>query len=179
MLGRQQSKNVSQSRTHEGDFDNQESYSSSSDYDSDEEINSQNINENVSTLTNTQNRRVIEILQRNIMEPKNPCVLVTVKKTIREKIFPMLKFVNDDILRTVKLKEKNNMIHLLLQDLNRIDDSDSKRAMFWLAYRKEIKGVLTTRKTEVSNQMKDSVISGKMTIFSNKEVTIISDIKNF
>ena len=91
----------------------------------------------------------------------------------------MLKFVNDDILRTVKLKEKNNMIHLLLQDLNRIDDSDSKRAMFWLTYRKEIKGVLTTRKTEVSNQMKDSVISGKMTIFSNKEVTIISDIKIF
>ena len=51
--------------------------------------------------------------------------------------------------------------------------------MFWLTYRKEIKGVLTTRKTEVSNQMKDSVVSGKMMILSNKKVTIISDIKMF
>ena len=74
----------------------------------------------------------------------------------------MLKFVNDDILRTVKLREKNNIIYVLLQDLNIIDDSDSKRAMFWLTYRKAIKGVLTTRKTEVSNQMKDSVVSGKL-----------------
>ena len=115
-------------------------------------------------LEGEQNRRLIEIFQKGIMEVKNPCVLMTVKKTIRKRIFQMIKFVDDDILRTIKLRQKNNLIHLKLQDLNRLDDDDVKRAKFWLTYQKEIKNVLTTRKTEVSNQMKDAVVKGKMII---------------
>ena len=112
-------------------------------------------------MEDEKNRLVIEVFQKGLMEERNPCVLVTVKKTIRERIFPMIKFVDNDILRTIKLREHNNIIHFMLQDLNRLDDDDVKRAKFWLAYQKEIKTVLTTRKTEVSNQMKDTVLTGR------------------
>ena len=110
------------------------------------------------------NRLVIEVFQKGLVEERNPCVLVIVKKTIREKIFPMIKFVDNDVLKTVKIRENNNILHVMLQDLNRLDDDDVKRAKFWLAYQKEIKNVLTTRKTEVSNQMKDTVVTGKQNI---------------
>ena len=110
------------------------------------------------------NRLVIKVFQKGLVEERNPCVLVIVKKTIREKIFPMIKFVDNDVLKTVKIRENNNILHVMLQDLNRLDDDDVKRAKFWLAYQKEIKNVLTTRKTEVSNQMKDTVVTGKQNI---------------
>ena len=104
---------------------------------------------------------MVAFFQKGLMEERNLCILVTVKKTIRERIFPMIKFVDNDILKTIKLREHNNIIHFMLQDLNRLDDDDVKRAKFWLAYQKEIKTVLTTRKTEVSNQMKDTVLTGR------------------
>ena len=56
------------------------------------------------------NRLVIEVFQKGLVEERNPCVLVIVKKTIREKIFPMIKFVDNDVLKTVKIRENNNII---------------------------------------------------------------------
>ena len=62
----------------------------------------------------------------------------------------------------MKLRQPNNMVHILLQDLNRLDNSDISRAKFWLTYKNEVRSVLTTRKTEVSNQMKVVVVNCKL-----------------
>ena len=81
------------------------------------------------------NKLVIKVFQKGLVEERNPCaVLVIMKKTIREKTFPMIKFVESDVLKTVKIGEINNILHIMLQDLNRLDNDDVKRAKFWLAY---------------------------------------------
>ena len=89
-----------------------------------------------------------------------------VRRTIRDRIFPLMKFTSESILRQVKIKEEHNILHKLLQDLNRLDDDDMTRAKFWLTYKSEVKNVLTTRKTEVSNQMKEMVVECKCILMS-------------
>ena len=102
--------------------------------------------------------QVAEIFQQNVREPKNNMTTLQVRHTIRDRIFPLMKFTSEAILRQVKIKEEHNILHKLLQDLNRLDDDDMTRAKFWLTYKSEVKNVLTTRKTEVSNQMKEMVV---------------------
>ena len=148
----------------DSDSDSNNSNANSVSTTSDDEVEVGTSDTRQNNLEDEKNRLVIEVFQKGLMEERNPCVLVTVKKTIRERIFPMIKFVDNDILRTIKLREHNNIIRFMLQDLNRLDDDDVKRAKFWLAYQKEIKTVLTTRKTEVSNQMKDIVLTGRQQI---------------
>lgn len=114
--------------------------------------------------TNTQthlSNEVTRIFQQNIKENVNQMTLLQIRRTVRDKIFPFMKFTNEYVLRQMKLREENNLVHILLQDLNRLDDDDINRAKFWLSYKNEIKNVLTTRKTEVSNQMKKMVLSRK------------------
>ena len=62
-------------------------------------------------------------------------MLLNVRRTIREFIFPTIKFINDEALCMVKLVEENNILHILLRELNRLDDNEEKRARFWLRYR--------------------------------------------
>ena len=104
---------------------------------------------------------VAEIFQQNIREPKNNMTTIQVRRTVRERIFPIMKFTSEAILRQVKLNEENNILHLLLQDLNCLDDDDTTRAKFWLTYKSEVKNVLTTRKMEVTGQMKEMVVECK------------------
>lgn len=114
-----------------------------------------------STINNQNAQEIAEIFQRNIKEQKLPLTIVQIRRTVRDKIFPFMKFTNEEVLREVKLREHNNIIHLLLQDLNRLEDDDRARAKFWLAYKSEVKSILTTRKTEVSNGMKETVVECK------------------
>ena len=86
------------------------------------------------------------------------------RKTICDRIFPFTKFCNEAVLQMVKLREENNLLYLLLADLNRLDDNDVKRAKFWLRYKKEIKKVISTRKTKVSNLIKTVVYEGKLNV---------------
>ena len=110
--------------------------------------------------------QVAEIFQQNVREPKNNMTTLQVRRTIRDRIFPLMKFTSEAILRQVKIKEEHNILHKLLQDLNRLDDDDMTRAKFWLTYKSEVKNVLTTRKTEVSNQMKEMVVECKCILMS-------------
>ena len=142
----------------------------SSDSSSDEEStrSSSDIEENITVDNNVNvyaNREIIEIFKHNEQETKNDCILLNVKKTIREFIFPMMKFTNEDVLRKVKLNEENNILHILLKELNRLDDSNEKRARFWLRYKKEITNVLTSRKTEISNGLKQVVFEGMLILY--------------
>ena len=107
------------------------------------------------------NNRVAQIFQHNELETKNDCVLLNVRRTIREFIFPTIKFINDEALCMVKLIEENNILHILLRELNRLDDDEEKRARFWLRYRSQVGSVLTSRKTEIANGMKTVVFEGK------------------
>ena len=104
---------------------------------------------------------VSRIFQQNIKEEKNQMTVLQIRRTVREKIFPFMKFTNEYVLRQMKLRESDNMVHLLLQDLNRLDDNDISRAKFWLSYKNEVRTVITTRKTEVTNQMKSTVVNCK------------------
>ena len=125
--------------------------------DEDEEVihTNQNIQHTPAQITT----EVTRIFQQNIKEEKNQMTVLQIRRTVREKIFPYLKFTNEFVLRQMKLREQNNMVHYLLQDLNRLDDDDISRAKFWLTYKSEVKSVLTTRKTEVANQMKAVVVN--------------------
>ena len=107
------------------------------------------------------NNEVCLVFQQNIMEQKSECVYYQVRKTIRERIFPIMKFCNDSVLRRIELNEKNNILHMMLADLNRLDENEVNWAKFWLRYRGEIKSILTIRKTEVSNNIKEVVYNGK------------------
>ena len=60
--------------------------------------------------------------------------------------------------------EENNILHILLRELNRLDDNEEKRARFWLRYRSQVGSVLTSRKTEISNGMKAVVFEGKLIV---------------
>ena len=113
------------------------------------------------TRHSVNNNEVCLVFQQNIMEKKSECVYYQVRKTIRERIFPIMKFCNDSVLRRVELNEKNNVLDMMLADLNRLDDNEVDRAKFWLRYRGEIKSILTIRKTEVSNNIKEVVYNGK------------------
>ena len=76
-----------------------------------------------------------------------------------------MKFCNEMVLRQVKLNEANNILHMLLADLNCLDNSTTERARFWLRYKGEIRSVLCTRRTEVSNHIKEVVYNGKCNCF--------------
>ena len=122
-----------------------------------------------STQERSNTLQLSRIFQLNETEQLNNCVLFQVRRTVRERIFPFLKFCNETVLRMVKLDEKDNLLHLLLADLNRLDDDLNTRARFWLTYKNEIKNILIVRKTEVSNMMKVMVFDGKyiMILYSN------------
>ena len=84
-----------------------------------------------------------------------------------------MKFTNEYVLRQMKLRESDNMVHLLLQDLNWLDDNDISRAKFWISYKNEVRTVITIRKTEVTNQMKSTVVNCKYIINKYIEIHII------
>ena len=129
----------------------------SSDEEEEELVNSQHIQHTPAQITT----EITRIFQQNIKEEKNQMTVLQIRRTVREKIFPFMKFTNEYVLRQMKLCEPNNMVYYLLQDLNRFDDDDISRAKFWLTYKNEVKSVLTTRKTEVANQMKAVVVNCK------------------
>ena len=128
----------------------------------DSEHNDESNSNSTTTTTTTLSHEVLDVFKHHVLEPKNNCVLFQVRKTIRERIFPFMKFCNESVLRMVKLREENNILHLLLSDVNRLDDSDVNRAKFWLTYKREVPTVITIRKTEVSNGIKEVVFNGKM-----------------
>ena len=134
--------------------------SSTSSLDEDDNDNLQEPNNNV----RSNNANVAHIFQHNELETKNDCVLLNVRRTIREFIFPTIKFINDEALCMVKLVEENNILHILLRELNRLDDNEEKRARFWLRYRSQVGSVLTSRKTEIANGMKAVVFEGKLIV---------------
>ena len=134
---------------------NQDDDDPSSDEDEETNIHNLHIQHTPAQITT----EVTRIFQQNIKEEKNQMTVLQIRRTVRDKIFPYLKFTNEFVLRQMKLREENNMVHYLLQDLNRLDDDDISRAKFWLTYKSEVKSVLTTRKTEVSNQMKAVVVN--------------------
>ena len=73
-----------------------------------------------------------------------------------------MRFTIEDLLCDIKLGEHNNITtHPPPQDPNRPNNDDKTRAKFWLAYKSEVKDILTTRKTEVCNQMKEVVVECK------------------
>ena len=131
------------------------SESESDDDNEDEFVNSQHIQHTAEELSS----EITRIFQQNIKEQKNQMTVLQIRRTVREKVFPYMKFTNEYVLRQMKLREHNNIVHYLLQDLNRLDNDDISRAKFWLTYKNEVKSVLTTRKTEVANQMKTEVIN--------------------
>ena len=133
--------------------------------DNDDDPSSDEDEEVIRTNQNTQHTpaqittEITRMFQQNVKEEKNQMTVLQIRRTVREKIFPYLKFTNEFVLRQMKLREQNNMVHYLLQDLNRLDDDDVSRAKFWLTHKSEVKSVLTTRKTEVANQMKAVVVN--------------------
>ena len=136
----------------------------SNDYDDDNGSTGSIVDENDPHVLQTPvqlSSEVSKIFQQNITEVKNDMTILQIRRTVRDKVFPFMKFTNEYILRQMKLRQNNNIVHLLLQDLNRLDDNDIKRAKFWLTYKNEVRTVLTTRKTEVSNQMKSTVVACK------------------
>ena len=148
-----------------------------SDTDDENEIITTNNSRNV-VMGNTQNaQEIAEIFQRNIKEAKVHITTLQVRRTVRDKIFPFMKFTTEDLLRDIKLREHNNIIHLLLQDLNRLNDDDKTRAKFWLAYKSEVKNVLTTRKTEVCYQMKEVVVECKCQCITNVSQKIFTNLQ--
>ena len=121
--------------------------------------NQSNNSHNVISST-SENMDLEKVFRENLSEERHPWTLLQVRSSIRRKIFPAMKFTNDTYLRNVKIKEHNNVLDILLKDLNRENDDNVKRAKFWLAYQCEIKQVLTTKKTEISSQIKDTVLKG-------------------
>ena len=95
------------------------------------------------------NSNIARIFQQNEVETKNDCVLLNVRRSIREFIFPKIKFINNDALSRVRLMDENSILHILLRELNRLDDNMEKRARFWLRYKSQVSAVLTARKTEI------------------------------
>ena len=156
-----------------GDTDDESAHEDSSD---DDELDTTTTTTNKNVKLTHVNTEVSRIFQHNITEEKNQMTLLQIRRTVGDRFFPIMKFTNEYILRQMKLREENNMIHLLLQDLNRLDDDDISRAKFWLTYKNEVKQVLTTRKTEVSNQMKQAVLLCKYCL--NPIAIIILDIAN-
>ena len=130
----------------------------SSDSEHEDEVHEEENSQRQSTTQNHMAQEVADIFRQNIKEEKSKLTVMQVRRTVRDKIFQFMKFTTEEILHDVQLRQKNNIIHLLLQDLNRLGDDDKTRAKFWLAYKSEVKSVLTTRKTEVSNQMKEVVV---------------------
>ena len=127
------------------------------DYDDESEDN----NENNSNIYSNEAQEIADIFRQNIKETKTDLTTMQVRRTTRDRIFPIMKFTTEEILRDIKLRSENNILHFLLQDLNRLSDDDKTRAKFWLAYKSEVKSVLTTRKTEVCNQMMEVVVECK------------------
>ena len=126
-----------------GDTDDESAHEDSSD---DDELDTTTTTTNKNVKSTHVNTEVSRIFQHNITEEKNQMTLLQIRRTVGDRFFPIMKFTNEYILRQMKLREENNMIHLLLQDLNRLDDDDISRAKFWLTYKNEVKQVLTTPK---------------------------------
>ena len=142
----------------------------SSDEEEEEMVNNQLIQHTPAQMTT----EITRIFQQNIKEEnKNQMTVLQIRRTVREKIFPFMKFTNEYVLRQMKLREPNNMVYYLLQDLNRLDDDDISRAKFWLTYNNKVKSVLTTRKTEVANQMKLMVVNCKYYFILFYSLTLI------
>ena len=136
---------------------------SSNNTDSDDSFSNDDSTANTGDTPTTENEVCI-IFQTHQMEEENSCILYQVRKTIRERIFPLLKFCTESVLQQVKLNERNNILHMSLADLNRLDNSSSDRARFWIRYKGEIRSVLCTRRTEVSNNIKETVLNGEFII---------------
>jgi len=126
------------------------------------EENEYNFDDDSNKIVRTNDSNITRIFKQNELETKNDCVLLNVRRTIREFIFPKIKFINNDALSRVKLVEDNNILHILLRELNRLDDSVERRARFWLRYKSQVSAVLTARKTEIANGMKKVVFEGKL-----------------
>ena len=141
----------------------------SSDEEEQEMVNNQHIQHTPAQMTT----EITRIFQQNIQEEKNQMTVLQIRRTVRNKIFPFMKFTNEYVLRQMKLREANNMVYYMLQDLNRLDDDDISRAKFWLTYKNEVKSVLTTRKTEVANQMKAMVVNCKYNFILFYSLTLI------
>ena len=71
-----------------------------------------------STTYNQMAQEIADVFRQNIKEEKSKLTVLQVCHTVRDKIFQFMKFTTEEILHDVKLRQKNNIIHLLLRDLN-------------------------------------------------------------
>jgi hypothetical protein len=88
-----------------------------------------------------------------------------VKREVKKRIWPTLKFADLDILKTQGLFEKGNVLNELLIGLNKTGSTKCERARFWNTYVQDVIETLSVLKSTASNNVRISVLKGMLFLF--------------
>ena len=133
-----------------------------------------------STCTKKAIREIIDISNGIVKEEDNDAVKHIVKKCFRERIWPDIKFLTDDMIRDMELEQgedesaifENSVLGKLLRATKKEHYGYAERFRCWSSWSKYGQNELNTKKSNVTKQIKAEVLSGKNDFFLLMRKTI-------
>ena len=122
-----------------------------------------------STMTKKAIRQIIDISNGVLKEEDNEAIKHIVKKCFRERIWPEIKFLTDEMVRDIKLEQgedevanfKNSILGKLLKATKKEHYGYAERFRCWSLWSKYGQNELNNKKSNVTKQIKSEIMSGK------------------
>lgn len=122
-----------------------------------------------STMTKKAIRQIIDISNGVLKEEDNEAIKHIVKKCFRERIWPEIKFLTDEMVRGIKLEQgedevanfKNSILGKLLKATKKEHYGYAERFRCWSLWSKYGQNELNNKKSNVTKQIKSEIMSGK------------------
>ena len=102
------------------------------------------------------------IYRNNEKEQVNINTKNMVKREVKKRIWPSLKFADLDSLKSQGLFEKGNVLHELLIGLNKAGNTNCEKARFWNTYVQDVIETLSVLKSTASNNVRISILKGML-----------------
>ena len=117
------------------------------------------------------------VYRNNEKEDSNENTQNIVRRELKNRVWPHVKFVDSDTLKMQELFEQGNILNELLIGMNKTSYSKCERARFWNTYRPLVVESMSILKSTTSNYMRMTVLKGK-NIFINKFKNILMNYLN-
>ena len=122
-----------------------------------------------STMTKKAIKQIVDISNGVLKEEDNEAIKHIVKKCFRERIWPDIKFLTDEMVRDIKLEQgedevanfKNSILGKLLKATKKEHYGYAERFRCWSLWSKYGQNELNNKKSNVTKQIKSEIMSGK------------------
>jgi hypothetical protein len=113
-----------------------------------------------SVFSGEEDEKLQLIYRNNEKEDTNDNTQNIVRRELKNRVWPHVKFVDNNALKMQDLFEQGNILNELLIGMNKTSYSKCERAKFWNTYRQVVVENMSTLKSTAANCMRMTVLKG-------------------